>query len=186
MVGNLLIIRLNVRGFDEHCSRKLGLRVGTAVTVLLDSQRQHVLVLSHEAVDNDPNKTILLSVGQMEHSHLQVNTTRHHTRGHQHIEDPSSGIILPLSFNCGMYRLANRIRTSYKIQPLPSVTLTSVSKWNPHSNDDDNIPLVPPLLSADTLAYHSEPGDSKSEWSSGLRGGLAVDITVREEKASTT
>jgi hypothetical protein len=81
-----------------------------------------------------------------------------------------------------MYRLANRIPTSYKIKHLPRVTLTSVSKWNPHSNDDDDLPLVPPLLSSDTLTYHSQPGDSKSEGSSGLRGGIVIDITPMEEK----
>jgi hypothetical protein len=144
------------------------------------------LVIAHEAVDNGPNQTSLLSVGQMQHNHLQVDTTRRHTGGHQHIKDPSSGIILPLSFNRGMYRLANRITTSYEIQHLPRITLTSVSKWNPHSNDDDDIPLVPPLLSADTLTYHSQPGDSKSEGSSGLRGGLVVDTTGIEEKVEKT
>jgi hypothetical protein len=173
---------VNVRGFDEHCSRKTGLRVGTAVTVMLNSQQQHVLVIAHEAVDNGPNQTSLLSVGQMQHNHIQVDTTRRHTGGHQHIKDPSSGLVLPLSFNRGMYRLANRIPTSYEIRHLPRITLTSVTKWNPHRNDDDDLPMVPPLISADTLTYHSQPGDSKSEGSSGLRGGLVVDITSREEK----
>jgi hypothetical protein len=53
---------VNVRGFDEHFSPKSGIRMGNAVTVMMNSQQQHVLVIAHEAVDNGPNKTSILSV----------------------------------------------------------------------------------------------------------------------------
>jgi hypothetical protein len=115
------------------------------------NQQQHDLVIAHEAVDNGQNQTSLLSVRQMQHNNLQVDTTRRHMGGHQHIKDPSSGTILPKIFNRGMYRMANmanRLPTSCELQHLPRVTLTSVSKWNSQSNDDDNLLITDTAFSS--------------------------------------
>jgi hypothetical protein len=115
---------VNVRGFDEHLSRKNGLRVGHAVTVTIDEDRQPVLVVAHEAVDNAHNTLSLLSVGQMQASNVQVDTTRFKAGGLQRIFKPISGCVIPLAFQGGMYRLRSRCPTDLELNTLPQVTLT--------------------------------------------------------------
>jgi hypothetical protein len=59
-------------------------------------------------------------------------------------------------------------------------------KWNPHNNYYDDLPLVPPLLLANTLTNHSQPGDSKSEVASALKGGLPIGVTSNQGNTSIT
>jgi hypothetical protein len=176
---------VNVRGFDAHSSKRQGLRIGTAVTVMYDNNHTARLVIAHEAVDNSPNKTSLLSVGQMQFNKLRIDTTRTRDGGNQHIHDTESGVILPLTFRKGMYRLVNRTPTSHEIATLPRIYLTSKEHWTPHCNDDDETPPIPPLLTQDQVTYHSQP-TCKSENSNMTREGhLAHDQLISPTEKNT-
>jgi hypothetical protein len=144
---------VNVRGFDEHLSRKNGIRVDRAGTVTLAEDRRPVLLVAHEAVDNAPNTLSLLSVGPMQASNVQVDTTRFKAGVLQHLFEPISGRVIPLAFQGGMYRLRNRCPTDLELNTLPQVTLTSPIRWDPHAQDDDDSVVFPPLTSSDTIGF---------------------------------
>jgi hypothetical protein len=65
-------------------------------------------VVANEAVDYSLNRTSLLSVGQIQHNKLVVDTTRTNDCGNQPIHDPHSGIFLSIMIFMGMNRMANR------------------------------------------------------------------------------
>jgi hypothetical protein len=162
---------VNICGFDATCSNRNGLRVVTAVTVMRDDNQHNVFVVAYEAVDNSPNKTSLLSLGQMQHNHLVVDASRQRDGGKQQIHNPQSGAI-PLAFLTGMYRIASRPPTAKDMAMLPRIHLTHKQTWHPHCNNADDSLVIPPLITPAQLTYHSNSFDSKSDGTSGLRGSF--------------
>jgi hypothetical protein len=62
--------------------------------------------------------------------------------------------------------------TAKDMAMLPRIHLTHKQTWHPHSNDDDDSIVIPPLITPAQLTYHSNSFDSKSDGTSGLRGAF--------------
>jgi hypothetical protein len=152
---------VNVIGFDKKHAHRSGCPIGSAYSVMTDSDGKEFIAVAHEAVWNKGSNTSLLSEFQMREHGLIVDSTskKHKNRdgsfGTQQIYIPNNDISIPLYLTSGLMTSPHREPTDEELATLPKVELTSPDIWNPRDHIHDDAIIVP-LTKNDTAAYQDD------------------------------
>ena len=133
---------VDLQGFSESETKKYNCKIGTACTVMKDSNGKDYLIIANEAIQNRKSDISLLSEIQLRHNGIIVDSV---SKKHQGLDGPGTQSIYSadrsLQFRmqqrAAMMTLIHRLPTEEDIRTLPRFELTSNTIWNPCQQNDD-------------------------------------------------
>ena len=133
---------VDLQGFSESETKKYNCKIGTACTVMKDSNGIEYLVIANEAIQNRKSDISLLSEIQLRHNGIIVDSV---SEKHQGLDGPGTQSIyssdqtiqFKMQQRAAMMTLLHRLPTEEDIKTLPRFELTSDTIWNPCNQNDD-------------------------------------------------
>jgi hypothetical protein len=153
---------VNIVGFNEHTSRKKGLQIGTAVSVMHDIHGEPFLAVFHEAVLHTGSRNSLLSEGQLRNHGIVVDSTSRRyvgvdgLPGTQTITVPHADNTRVQLYQKQVFMICiHRYPTKDERATLRRVEFTSPLRWNPQEHFDSDDDSIPAFTSNQAFIQHS-------------------------------